>query len=104
MGIVTMDSGLLHLAACTEAHIYQLGSSIDPFFRTPYRHGTQYGHRMHYIHGSCKLKCASDLKHGVKQWGNIQGVPPLIGCLEGKETFECHPSVQDIYYQLCCNL
>jgi hypothetical protein len=36
------------------------------------------------------------MKHGVKEWGTIQGVPPLIGCLEGKEKFECHPTVYQI--------
>jgi hypothetical protein len=36
------------------------------------------------------------MKYGVKEWGDIQGVPPLIGCLENKKTFECHPSVNQI--------
>ena len=94
--IVTMDSGLLHLAGTTETFIIQLGSSINPEFRIPYRHGTQnYKHK--YLLGSCNLHCASNMKYGVAQWGTIQGVPPLVGCLENKETFECHPSVEDIY-------
>ena len=33
---------------------------------------------------------------GIKEWGDIQGVPPLIGCLENKKTFECHPFVDQI--------
>jgi hypothetical protein len=36
------------------------------------------------------------MKHGVKEWGDIQGVPPLIGCLENKKTFECHPTVDKV--------
>jgi hypothetical protein len=40
------------------------------------------------------------MKYGVKEWGNIQGVPPLINCLENKKTFECHPSVDDVYNQI----
>jgi ADP-heptose:LPS heptosyltransferase len=93
---ISMDSGLLHLAGTTtNTLIVQLGSSINPFFRAPYRLGSQ-SYQYMYIRGGCGLACASDLKYGVKQWGNIQGVPPLIGCLEGKENFECHPSVEKI--------
>jgi hypothetical protein len=28
-----MDSGPLHLASCTDAHIIQLGSAINPAFK-----------------------------------------------------------------------
>ena len=92
---ITMDSGLLHLAGTTDADIIQLGSSINPEFRAPYRHGSQ-EYKYHYVGGGCSLFCASDMKHGVKEWGDIQGVPPLIGCLEGKKSFECHPSVEQV--------
>jgi hypothetical protein len=37
------------------------------------------------------------MKHGVSEWGDIQGVPPLIGCLENKKTFECHPDIDSVY-------
>jgi len=94
--IITMDSGLLHLAGTTETLILQLGSSINPEFRIPYRHGTQ-NYKFNYLAGSCGLNCASNMKYGVKQWGSVQGVPPLVGCLEKKETFECHPSVEMVY-------
>lgn len=93
---ITMDSGLLHLAGTTDADIIQLGSSINPEFRAPYRNGGQ-TYKYHYIRGTCPLMCASDMKYGVKEWGNIQGVPPLIGCLEGKKSFECHPSVKQVF-------
>jgi ADP-heptose:LPS heptosyltransferase len=92
---VTMDSGLLHLAGTTNAEIIHLGSSIYPFFRAPYRRGSQ-THNYHYVAGSCNIFCGSDMKYGVKEWGNIQGVPPLIRCLENKETYECHPSVEQV--------
>jgi hypothetical protein len=92
---VTMDSGLLHLAGTTETNIIQLGSSINPSFRSPYTKGAY-----HYVGGSCKSFCASDMKHGVKEWGDINGVAPLIGCLEKKPTFECHPSVSDVYQKI----
>ena len=47
--------------------------------------------RIEYVLGGCNLHCASDMKHNIKEWGTIQGVPPIIGCLENKPTFECHP-------------
>ncbi len=93
---VTMDSGLLHLAGTTDCEILQLGSSINPEFRSPYRHGSQ-EYKYHYVRGGCGLNCASDVKYGVREWGTIQGVPSLVGCLERKETFECHPSVIQVY-------
>lgn len=96
---VTMDSGLLHLAGTTDANIIQLGSSINPEFRAPYRNGGQ-TYKYRYIGGTCPLMCASDMKYGVKEWGDIQGVPPLIGCLEGKKTFECHPSVDKVFEKI----
>jgi ADP-heptose:LPS heptosyltransferase len=34
---VTMDSGPLHLASCTDTHIIQLGSAINPAFKRFYR-------------------------------------------------------------------
>lgn len=96
---VTMDSGLLHLAGTTDANIIQLGSSINPEFRAPYRKGGQ-TYKYYYVGGTCPLMCASDMKYGVKEWGDIQGVPPLIGCLEGKKTFECHPSVDKVFEKI----
>ncbi len=92
---ITMDSGLLHLAGTTNTKIIHLGSSINPLFRIPYRNGVQ-NTNYEYISGTCKIMCASNMKYGVGVWGNIQGVPPLIGCLERKPTFECHPSVEQI--------
>ena len=90
IAFVTMDSGLLHLAGTTDAHIIQLGSSINPRWRAPYRHNSQ-EYKYHYVGGGCSIFCASDMKYGIGEWGSIQGVPPLINCLEKKPTFECHP-------------
>ena len=96
---ITMDSGLLHLAGTTDRDIIYLGSSIKHEFRAPYRKGSQ-SYKMHYVAGGCGLRCASDMKHGVKEWGSIQGIAPLIGCLEGKSTFECHPSVEQVLQKI----
>jgi ADP-heptose:LPS heptosyltransferase len=87
---ITMDSGLLHLAGTTDVNIIQLGSSINYKLRAPYRNNSQ-DYKYNYIGGSCDLFCASNIKYGVKEWKTIQGVPPLINCLENKSNFDCHP-------------
>jgi len=89
--VVTMDSGILHFAGTTDTFIIQLGSSINNKLRAPYRNGTQ-NYKYKYISGSCDIFCASDMKYGIKEWGSINGVPPLVKCLENKPTFECHPN------------
>jgi ADP-heptose:LPS heptosyltransferase len=96
MCFITMDSGLLHLAGTTDSEIIQLGSSIHPQFRAPYRKNNQ-GYKYHYVLGGCGLHCASDMKYGVREWQSIQGIPSLVNCLERKETFECHPSPLLVY-------
>lgn len=92
---ITMDSGLLHLAGTTDTNIIQLGSSINNKLRAPYRNGSQ-NYKYKYVGGCCNLFCASDIKYGVKEWKTIQGVPPLINCLESKPKFDCHPEPMDI--------
>lgn len=92
---ITMDSGLLHLAGTTDCEIIQLGSSINNKLRAPYRYNNQL-YKYKYIGGSCDLFCASDIKYGVKEWKTIQGIPPLITCLENKTSYECHPKPQQI--------
>jgi ADP-heptose:LPS heptosyltransferase/glycosyltransferase involved in cell wall biosynthesis len=92
---VTMDSGLLHLAGTTDVQIFQLGSSIDPILRAPFRRGSQ-NYKYSFIGGECDIFCGSDVKYGIPEWGSIHGVPPLIDCLEKKPTFECHPSAEKV--------
>ena len=94
--IVTMDSGLLHIAGTTDVNIIQLGSSIDPKLRAPYRKGSQ-DYRYKYVGGGCDIFCSSNMKYNVKEHGTIQAIPPQIYCLEGKPTFECHPSVDQTF-------
>lgn len=96
---ITMDSGLLHLAGTTGTHIIHLGSHLKPEFRAPYRNGSQ-NYKYHYVRGGCGLECGSNAKYGIKEWGNVQGVAPLIKCLENKETFECHPSIDSVIEKL----
>ena len=94
--VVLMDSGLLHLSGATDSYIIHLGSSFNPEYRSPYRNGNQ-RYKYDYILGSCDFFCASDMKYGLKEHGSIHGVPPLMKCLEDKNSFECHPSVEDVY-------
>ena len=96
MCFITMDSGLLHLAGTTDTEIIQLGSSINPEFRSPYRNGNQ-EYKYHYVRGGCGLHCASDIRYGVREHRSIQGIPSLVNCLERKETFECHPNPLMVY-------
>jgi hypothetical protein len=102
---ITMDSGLLHLAGTTEAPIVHLGSHLKPEFRMPYRFRNHQSRCLvhnnklvyYYVRGGCGLECGSDAKYGIKEWGNVQGVAPLIKCLENKPTFECQPSVLQVF-------
>lgn len=93
---ITMDSGMLHLAGTSSCHIIQLGSSIKKELRAPYRNGTQ-DFKYNYVSGSCDIACASDMKYGIKEWKTFNAVPPLVGCLENKPTFECHPKVETVF-------
>ncbi len=99
---ITMDSGLLHLAGTTDTHIIQLGSSINYKLRAPYRKSSQ-DYKYNYIGGACDIFCGSDIKYGIKEWGTIHGVPPIIKCLEDKPTYECHPSVDQVMDRLSKN-
>ena len=93
--LVTMDSGPLHLAGTTDVNIIQLGSAINPKFRAPYRNGNQ-NYKYSYLGGACDLHCNSNLFYNVKEWGDINSVPPQPNCLEHKPSFECHPEVNQV--------
>ena len=97
--VVTMDSGILHLAGTTDVRILQLGSSIHPKLRAPWRHGSQ-SWRYDYVKGSCNEFCSSNMKYNIKEWGSIMGVPPQVKCLDNRPTFECHPNFQQVYNKI----
>ena len=97
--VVTMDSGILHLAGTTDVHILQLGSSIHPKLRAPWRHGSQ-SWRYDYVKGSCNEFCSSNMKYNIKEWGSIMGVPPQVKCLDNRPTFECHPNFEQVYNKI----
>jgi ADP-heptose:LPS heptosyltransferase len=96
---VTMDSGPLHLASCTDTHIIQLGSAINPTFKRFYRNG-DWTYKYHFLGGTCKLFCNTNLFYNVKEWGDINSVPPQPNCLEHKPTFECHPQIEAVINKL----
>jgi hypothetical protein len=111
--IVTMDSGILHLAGTTDTHIIQLGSSIDPRFRAPYRYGTQ-SYKYSYVLGECGLFCASDMKYNIRHNGNHNIMPPVAFCLERPESigqdvepdpniYKCHPTIEQVFNEVIKN-
>ena len=98
--VITMDSGILHLAGTTETPIVELGSPINPEFRRPRRKTSKHI----YVRGGCGLHCSSNMKYALEYWDTIDSVQPLIGCLEKKETFECHPSVEQVIHAINNNI
>jgi len=93
--LITMDTGPMHIAGLTDTHILQIGGAQHPAFRAPYRKGSQ-SYKYTFVGGSCNIFCNTDLKYNIKEWGDINSVPPLLGCLENKPTFECHPQLDDV--------
>ena len=98
--VITMDSGILHLAGTTSTDIVELGSPINPEFRRPRRPEGKHI----YVRGACGLHCSSNMKYALEYWPTIDSVQPLIGCLEKKETFECHPSVAQVMHAINSNI
>lgn len=99
--IITMDNGLLHLAGSTNTNIIELGSAINPYYRSPYRNGTQdYKHK--FVGGSCKLFCQSDMKYNVLVNEKLTAWNSYLkpGCYENKPTYECQPSVNGAFNSL----
>ena len=92
---ITLDTGQLHLAGCTETYIIQVGASVNPIWRAPYRHGTQ-NYKYKYIGGPCASFCASDLKYSVIEHGTMNSVPPLPYCLEGRLNYDCQPKWENV--------
>lgn len=99
---ISFDTGPLHLAGTTNVDILHLGSAKDPRLVAPYRYGRQ-NYKYIYIKGGCSLYCTNNLKYSIKEWKTINAVPPLIGCLENKKSFECQPSTQQVieYLDFC---
>lgn len=111
--IITMDSGILHLAGTTDTHIIQLGSSIDPRLRAPYRKSSQ-NYKYSYVLGECNLFCASNMKYNIGHNGKHTIMPPVAFCLERPESidqntepdseiYKCHPTIEQVYREIMNN-
>ena len=111
--IITMDSGILHLAGTTDTYIIQLGSSIDSRLRSPYRNGTR-EYKYSYVLGECKIFCASDMKYNIRHNGSHKVMSPVAFCLENPESigqdidpdpeiYKCHPTVEQVYREIMNN-
>jgi len=111
--IITMDSGILHLAGTTDSYIIQLGSSIDPRLRAPYRNSKQ-TYKYSYILGECDLFCSSNMNYNIKHNGNHNTMPPVAFCLERPESigqdvdpdpnvYKCHPTVEQVLEEVIKN-
>lgn len=97
--LVTMCSGAMNIGGCTDTHILQIGSAQNPLLRIPYRKNTQ-NYKYDFVGGSCSIFCNMDLRYSVKEWGDINSVPPLTECPEKKPTYECQPSAEKVFKKL----
>ena len=96
---ITMNAGLLPFAGTTDANILELGGAIDPYYRTPYRNGSQnYKHK--FVGGSCKIFCQSDMKYNSSGDIKVTDGFPVAKCFENKPTYECHPSVNAVFNEV----
>jgi len=92
---ITLDTGQLHLAGCTDTYIIQIGASINPLWRAPYRKGTQ-NYKYIFVGGTCDSFCASDPKYSVIEHASINSVPPLPYCLEERPNYDCQPKWEKV--------
>ena len=96
---ITCDTGILHLAGCTDTEIIYIGGSIDPIFRAPYRHGGQ-DYKFSFVGGECKIFCGSDPKYCITEHAKLNALPQVSVCLEQKPTFECHPTHEQVFKKI----
>jgi FkbM family methyltransferase len=94
-GLISFDSGPIHLAGVTDSWIFQIGSSVRYEKTAPYRNQSQ-NYKFYFIGGECKLMCASNPKYAVKEWGSINTNHYYPKCQEGYTEFKCHPTPEMI--------
>lgn len=98
-GLVSFDAGPIHLAGCTDSHIFQIGASIDPRKTAPYRYASQ-DYKFHFVGSDCKIFCATDPKYSVKHWKSINNLPYYPSCLEGYSEFKCQPGPDQVFNKI----
>lgn len=94
-GLVSFDSGPIHLAGVTDSWIFQIGSSVRYEKTAPYRNQKQ-TYKFYFIGGECELMCATNPKYAVKEWGTINSNHYYPKCQEGYSEFKCHPTPEKI--------
>jgi len=102
-GLVTFDSGPMHLAGTTDTEIFTIGSSIRKEKIAPWRHSSQ-DYKFHFIGGECKLFCASNPKYSVKEWNTINAMHYAPECAEGFTEFKCQPSPDQVLMSIITNI
>lgn len=98
-GLISFDSGPIHLAGTTDSWIFQIGASVRPEKTTPWRNSSQ-NYKFKFIGGECKIFCASCPKYSVKEHGTINSVPYIPECLENYTEYKCQPSPDEVFYAL----
>jgi ADP-heptose:LPS heptosyltransferase len=101
-GLISFDSGPIHLAGTTDSWIFQIGASIRPEKTAPYRKGSQ-DYKFKFVGGECKLFCGSCPKYSVKEWKTINSMPYYPDCLEGYKEFKCQPSPDEVFHTFLKN-
>jgi ADP-heptose:LPS heptosyltransferase len=98
-GLVSFDSGPIHLAGTTDSWIFQIGASIRPEKTAPWRHSSQ-KYKFEFIGGECKIFCGSCPKYSVKEWGTINSMPYYPECQEKYTEFKCQPSPDEVLFRI----
>ena len=97
-GLISFDSGPIHLAGTTDSWIFQIGASVRPEKTAPWRNSTQ-DYKFEFIGGECKIFCASCPKYSVKEWGTINSMPYYPECQEKYTEFKCQPSPDEVFFR-----
>lgn len=93
--IITMDSGILHLAGTTNTHITLLNHTRHPEYHLPFRKGTQY-YKTTVLQGACDKYCTSDFTYSLKEFNTIEEEPDARNCLENYPEFRCHATLEQV--------
>ena len=94
--IFTMNAGLWPFAGTTDTNIIAMGSTFNPYYRSPYRNGSQ-DYKHYFVGGECKIFCHTDLKYNSSGDIKVTGGYPVAGCFENKPTYECHPNEENVF-------
>ena len=99
LATITLNTGLWPLAGTTDANIIAIGGSYNPYYRAPYRYGSQ-NYKQYFVGGSCKLFCHTDMKYNSLGDVKVTGGYPIESCFENKPTYECHPFPDAVFNTL----